>query len=147
MVGNLCTAGQTAAPQSKGVRYIRTLLISYERDSILSDTVQITMESEVQVIFHTNHQQDAHESLLSTLDIVHIHTKINLFPGCAFLQETMKYSSIIRNTFYGIINSTHTCTARKLPLPHLAHVSLKQHLEVIQALVYLCLNIIIFMQQ
>ncbi len=25
----------------------------------------------------------------------------------------MKYSSIIRNTFYGIINSTHTCTACK----------------------------------
>ncbi len=25
----------------------------------------------------------------------------------------MKYTSIIRNTFYGIINSTHTCTACK----------------------------------
>ncbi len=25
----------------------------------------------------------------------------------------MKYSSIIRNTFYGIINSTHTCTVCK----------------------------------
>ncbi len=26
----------------------------------------------------------------------------------AFSQEAMKYTSIIRNTFYGIINSTHT---------------------------------------
>ncbi len=29
------------------------------------------------------------------------------------LQEAMKYSSIIMITFYGIINSTHTCTAGK----------------------------------
>ncbi len=29
----------------------------------------------------------------------------------------MKYSSIIRNTFYGIINSTHTCTACKWVTP------------------------------
>ncbi len=50
---------------------------------------------------------------LKILDILHNHTKIDLFPGLAFSQETMKYSSIIRNTFYGIINSTHTCTACK----------------------------------
>ncbi len=36
---------------------------------------------------------------------------IDLFSGLAFLQETMKYTSIIRNTFYGIINSTHTWPA------------------------------------
>ncbi len=44
-------------------------------------------------------------------NILHNQTKIDLFTGLAFSQEAMKYSSIIRNTFYGIINSTHTCTA------------------------------------
>ncbi len=58
-------------------------------------------------------QQDANGSLLKILDILHNHTKIDLFPGLAFSQEAMKYSSIIRNTFYGIINSTYTCTACK----------------------------------
>ncbi len=61
------------------------------------------------LIFHTNRQQDAHESLLKILDILHNHTKIDLFPCLAFSEEAMKYSSIIRNTFYDIINSTHTC--------------------------------------
>ncbi len=51
--------------------------------------------------------------MLKILDILHNHTKIDLLPGLAFSQEAMKYSSIIRNTFYGIINSTHTCTACK----------------------------------
>ncbi len=94
--------------ESKDVRDIRTLLISNERDSILSNAEQNTGDSEVQGIFHTNRQQDAHESLLIILDILHNHTKIDLFPGLA-----LKYSSIIRNTFHGIINSTHTCTACK----------------------------------
>ncbi len=71
------------------------------------------MHSEGQGIFHTNCQQNAHESLLNILDILHNHTKIDLFPGLAFSQEAMKYNYIIRNTFYGIINSTHTCTACK----------------------------------
>ncbi len=65
------------------------------------------------VLIHTNRQQDAHESLLKILDILHNHTKIDLFQGLAFSQEAMKYSSIIRNIFYGIIHSTHTCTACK----------------------------------
>ncbi len=60
-----------------------------------------------------NHQHDAHESLLKILDILHNHTKIDLFPCLAFVQEAMKYSSIIRNTFYGILNSSHTFTASK----------------------------------
>ncbi len=90
------------------MRDIRTLLISNERDSILFNAEQSTVHSEVQGIFHTNCQQDAHESLLKILDILHNHTKIDLFPGLAFSQEAMKYSSIIRNTFYGIINSTNT---------------------------------------
>ncbi len=64
--------------------------------------------------FHTTCQQDAYESLLKILHILHDHTKIDLFPGLAFSQEAMKYSSIIRNTFYSIIHSTHTCTACKL---------------------------------
>ncbi len=38
--------------ESKGVRDIRTLLISNERDSILSNAEQNTMHSEVQGIFH-----------------------------------------------------------------------------------------------
>ncbi len=71
------------------------------------------MHGEVEGIFHTNHKQDAYESLLIILDILHYHTKIDLFPVLAFSQEAMKYSSIIRNTFYGIINSTHTCSAWK----------------------------------
>ncbi len=70
------------------------------------------MHGEVQGIFHTNYQQSAHESLLKIADILHNHTKIDhLFPGLVFLQEAMKYTSIIRNTFYGIIHSPHTCTA------------------------------------
>ncbi len=60
-----------------------------------------------------NHQQDAYESLLKIWDMLHNHTKIDLFLGFAFSQEAMKYSSIIRNTFYGIINSTHKYTACK----------------------------------
>ncbi len=80
-------------------------------DSILSNAEQNSVHSEVQGIFNSNHQQDAHESLLIILDILHSHTKIDLFPGLPFSQEAMKYSSIIRNTFYGIINSTHACTA------------------------------------
>ncbi len=71
------------------------------------------MQDEVQCIFHTNHHQDAHESLLNVLDILHNHTKIDIFSGLAFPQEAMKYTSVITNTFYGIINSTHTCTACK----------------------------------
>ncbi len=95
------------------MRDIRTLMISNEIDSILSNAEQNTVHSEVQGIFHTNRQQHAHESLLIILDILHNHTKIDIFPGLAFSQETMKYSSIIRNTFNGITNSTHTCTASK----------------------------------
>ncbi len=99
--------------ECKDVWDTRTLLNSNERDSILSNAEQNTVHSEVQGIFHTNRQQDAHESLLIILDILHNHTKIDIFPGLAFSQEAMKYSSIIRNTFYGIINSTHTSTACK----------------------------------
>ncbi len=54
-----------------------------------------------------------HEYLLKILDILHNHTKIDLFPGLTFSQEAMKYSSIIGKTFYGFLNSTHTCTACK----------------------------------
>ncbi len=49
----------------------------------------------------------------SSSTILHNHTKIDLFPGLVFSQEAMKYSSIITNTLYGIINSTHTCAACK----------------------------------
>ncbi len=77
---------------------IRTLLISNERDSILSNAEQSTVQSEVQGIFHTKHLQDTHESLLNILDIVHTHTKIDLFPGLPFSQEN---------------HSTYTCTACK----------------------------------
>ncbi len=66
------------------MRDIRTLLISNERDSILSNADQNTVHSEVQGIFHTDRQQDAHESLLIILDILHNHTKIDPFPGLAF---------------------------------------------------------------
>ncbi len=97
----------------KDVRYIRTLLISNERDSILSNAEQSMVHSEVQGIFHTNHQQNTHESLLEILDILHNHTKIDIFPGLAFSQQAMKYTSINRNTFYGIINFIHTCTTCK----------------------------------
>ncbi len=95
------------------MRDIRTLPISNEIDSILSNAEKNTVHGEVQGIFHTNHQQDAHESLLKIVDILHNHTKIDLSPGLTFSQEATKYTSIIRNTFYGIINSTHTCTACK----------------------------------
>ncbi len=84
-----------------------------ETHFFLMQSRALTVHSEVQGIVHTNRQQDAHESLLIILDILHIHTKIDLFPGLAFSQEATKYSSIIRSTFYGIINSTHTCTACK----------------------------------
>ncbi len=60
------------------------LLISNKRDSILSNAEQSTVHSHVQGIFHTNCQQDAHESLLKILDILHNHIKIDLFPGLAF---------------------------------------------------------------
>ncbi len=51
---------------------------------------------------------------LRRVSILHNHTKIDLFPGLAFSQEAMRYTSIIRNIFYGIINSTHISTACKL---------------------------------
>ncbi len=92
---------------------IRNLLINYERDSILSNAQQSTVHDEVQGIFHTNHKQVADESLLKLLDILHNHTKLYLFPGLAFSQEAMKYTFIIKNIFYHIINYTHTCTACK----------------------------------
>ncbi len=72
--------------ESKDVRDIRTLLISNERNSILSDVEQNTVHSEVQGILHTMCQQDTHESLLKILEILHNHTKIDLFPGLAFSQ-------------------------------------------------------------
>ncbi len=53
------------------MRDIRTVQISNERDTILSNTEQSIVPGEVQGIFHTNHQQDAHESLLQFLDILH----------------------------------------------------------------------------
>ncbi len=55
--------------------------------------------------------------MFKTVDILHNHNKIDRFLGFVFSQETMEYSSIIRNTFYGIIHSTcstRTCTACKL---------------------------------
>ncbi len=60
------------------MRYIRTLLIINEKESILSHAEQRTVHGEVQGIFHTNCQQDAHESLLKILDILHNYTKIDL---------------------------------------------------------------------
>ncbi len=71
------------------------------------------MHGEVQGIFHTNHQKDAQESLLRILHILHNNINIDFFPGVAFSQEAMKYTSIIRNIFYGIIHSTHICTVCK----------------------------------
>ncbi len=68
------------------VRYIRTLLISNERDSILSNAEQNSVHDEVQDIFHINHQQDAHESHLkmdaheSHLKILHIRTILHIIP-------------------------------------------------------------------
>ncbi len=41
--------------------------ISNERASILSNTEYSTVQGEVQGIFHTNYEQDAHESLLKNL--------------------------------------------------------------------------------
>ncbi len=92
---------------------LRSLLISNEIASNLSNTEQSAVLGEVLGMFHTNHQQDAHKSLLKMLDILYSHTEMDLFPAFAFLQDAMKYTSIIRNTFYGIINSTHTCSACK----------------------------------
>ncbi len=68
---------------------IRSHLISNERASILSNPVQSIVQGEVQGMFHTNHQHDAHESLLKILDILHNHTKIDLFPVLTCSQEAM----------------------------------------------------------
>ncbi len=58
---------------------IRPLLISNEIDhAILSNAEQSTVHGEVQGIFYTNQQQDAHESFLKILDILHNHIKIYL---------------------------------------------------------------------
>ncbi len=55
----------------------------------------------------------------------------------------MKYTSFIRNTFYGIINSTHTLfSLNGLPLPRLSSMSFRYHLKVKSALAYMCLNLI-----
>ncbi len=51
--------------------------------------------------------------MLKILDILLNHTKIDCFPGLAFSQKAMKYTFIIRNTFHGILSSTHTCIACK----------------------------------
>ncbi len=48
------------------MRDIRTLLISNKRDSMFSNAEQRTVHGEVQGIFHTNHQQDDHESSLKS---------------------------------------------------------------------------------
>ncbi len=48
--------------ESQDVRYMITLLISNKKDSILSNVEQSTVHGEMQDIFHTNHQQDVHES-------------------------------------------------------------------------------------
>ncbi len=74
-------------------------------DSLLSNAKPSNVNGERQGIFHTNHQQDAYEYLLIILDIVHKHAKIDVFPCLVFSQENIKYSSIIRNTFYDIIKS------------------------------------------
>ncbi len=50
--------------ESKDVKDIRTLLISNEGDSILSNVEQSIVQDEMQGICHTNHQQ---ESLLKIL--------------------------------------------------------------------------------
>ncbi len=73
------------------MRDIRTLLISNERDSILSIAEQSTAHGEVQGIFHTNQQQDVHESLLQ---ILHNNTKIDPFPGLAFLSISLQRADI-----------------------------------------------------
>ncbi len=84
------------------------------------------MQSKVLCMMTHNHQQDAHEPLLEILDILHNHTKIDLLLGLLFLQEAMKQISVIRNTFYGIINSTHTLLhVNGLPLYHLTYMSLR----------------------
>ncbi len=81
------------------VKHIRTLLISSKRDSLLSDAEQSSVHGEVQSNFHSNNQQDAHESLLKTLDNLHKHTKLDLFPGLLLSQEGNVYCSIIRTPF------------------------------------------------
>ncbi len=53
---------------------------------------------------HMNH------SLVSKTSYT-IMTKIDLFPYLIFSQKVIKYAFIIRNIFYGIVNSTHTGTA------------------------------------
>ncbi len=61
------------------------------------------MYGEVQGMFHINHQQDTHDSLLKILDIYHNHAITDIFPCLAFLQEVMKYTSIIRNPEISIV--------------------------------------------
>ncbi len=86
-------------------------LISSESEPLLSNAEHSTVHGEMQGIFHTNHQLDAHQSVLRILSILHNQTKINILRSLVFLQETMKHSSIIRNTFYSIITSIHSFTA------------------------------------
>ncbi len=59
------------------------------------------------------YQSPAYESLLKILDILHNYIKIDLFTGLVFSEKAIKYTSIIRNTFYCIIISTHTLTSCK----------------------------------
>ncbi len=85
------------------VKCMRTLQIS--------NAMQSEVQGEVLGFVHINHQKDAHVHLLKILDILHNHNKICLFPILAFSQEAIKYSLILRNIIYVIINCTHTCTA------------------------------------
>ncbi len=68
------------------MEHIRNLLISNERASLLSNAKHRTVHDGIQgAFFVTNHQEDAHESLLKILDILFSYTKIDLFPGVVSL--------------------------------------------------------------
>ncbi len=69
----LITILKEFAVNKEDVKDIRSLLISHERYSILSNAVKSTLQCEVQGMFHNNHQLDAYESLLKIVEILHNH--------------------------------------------------------------------------
>ena len=70
----------------------------YELKSVLSSG---------DALFQGSFQQDAHEALLKLLNLLELDTRTNLFQS---LPLTPVFTSIIKDTFYGTLKHSYTCS-------------------------------------
>ena len=89
----------TDTSQNIDIKNIRQLIIDKDKEIHESDIS----------IFDNNQQQDAHEAFTKLLEIFHQLTEVNLFPGLQLSQANIGYTSAVKDTFYGILNSKFTC--------------------------------------